>query len=160
MYIIGENIHIISEKVKEALKERDSEFFMELALKQVEAGAHILDVNAGVPGADEPAIMVGAVQAVIEVVEVPLCFDSANPEALRAALEHYPGKALINSTTAAPYSLHSGRILAIIASSAVVELIRASRPPRKTDWRPPKSSSSGQRISVCPRKTSSSMPWR
>ena len=47
MYIIGENIHIISEKVKEALKNRDSEFFMELALKQVEAGAKAVDINLG-----------------------------------------------------------------------------------------------------------------
>ncbi len=53
------------------------------ARKQVEAGAQILDVNAGIPGADEPALLRGAVQAVMEVVQVPLCFDSANPEALK-----------------------------------------------------------------------------
>ena len=47
MYIIGENIHIISEKVKEALKNRDREFFMELAVKQVEAGAKAIDINLG-----------------------------------------------------------------------------------------------------------------
>jgi len=47
MYIIGENIHIISEKVKEALKNRDREFFMDLAVKQVEAGAKAVDINLG-----------------------------------------------------------------------------------------------------------------
>ena len=47
MYIIGENIHIISPKVKEALKERDAKFFQELAVKQVEAGAQALDLNLG-----------------------------------------------------------------------------------------------------------------
>ena len=45
MYIIGENIHIISEKVKEALKNRDREFFMDLAVRQVEAGAKAVDIN-------------------------------------------------------------------------------------------------------------------
>jgi 5-methyltetrahydrofolate--homocysteine methyltransferase len=70
------------------------------ARKQVESGAQILDVNAGIPGGDEPSLLKGAVQAVMDVVDVPLCLDSANPEALKAALEIYPGKALINSTTA------------------------------------------------------------
>jgi 5-methyltetrahydrofolate--homocysteine methyltransferase len=70
------------------------------ARAQVEAGAQVLDVNAGIPGADEPALLRGAAQAVMEVVDVPLCFDSANPDALAAALDVYPGKALINSTTA------------------------------------------------------------
>jgi 5-methyltetrahydrofolate--homocysteine methyltransferase len=65
----------------------------------VQAGAHVLDVNSGVPGADEPAIMRQAVQIVMETVDVPLCFDSPNPAALEAALSIYSGKALINSTT-------------------------------------------------------------
>ena len=47
MYIIGENIHIISPKVKEAIKERDAKFFQELSIKQVEAGAQALDLNLG-----------------------------------------------------------------------------------------------------------------
>lgn len=99
--IIGERINPTRrKKLASTMAEGDFSLVQEDARKQVEAGAHILDVNAGVPGADEPAIMKGAMQAVMEVVEVPLCFDSADPEALKAALEHYPGKALINSTTA------------------------------------------------------------
>ena len=47
MYILGENIHIISEKVKEALTNRDREFFMDLAVRQVEAGAKAVDINLG-----------------------------------------------------------------------------------------------------------------
>jgi 5-methyltetrahydrofolate--homocysteine methyltransferase len=70
------------------------------ARKQVEAGAHVLDVNAGIPGGDEPALLCGAAEAVMEVVSAPLCFDTANPDALEAGLKVYPGKALINSTTA------------------------------------------------------------
>jgi len=99
--IIGERINPTRrKKLATSMAEGDFSIVQEDAIKQVEAGAHILDVNAGIPGGDEPKLLKGAVQAVMEVVEVPLCIDSANPEALRAALEIYPGKALINSTTA------------------------------------------------------------
>jgi 5-methyltetrahydrofolate--homocysteine methyltransferase len=99
--IIGERINPTRrKKLAASMAEGDFSIVQEDARKQVEAGAHILDVNAGIPGADEPALLVGAVQAVMEVVDVPLCLDSANPAALKAALEVYPGKALINSTTA------------------------------------------------------------
>jgi 5-methyltetrahydrofolate--homocysteine methyltransferase len=99
--IIGERINPTRrKKLAGTMAEGDFSVVQEDALKQVEAGAHILDVNAGIPGADEPKLLRGAVQAVMEVVDVPLCFDTANPEALKAALEVYPGKALINSTTA------------------------------------------------------------
>lgn len=99
--IIGERINPTRRKsLAASMAAGDFSLVQEDAIKQVAAGAHILDVNAGVPGADEPALMVGAVKAVLEVVDVPLCIDSANPEALKAALEIYPGKALINSTTA------------------------------------------------------------
>ncbi len=67
------------------------------ALAQVAAGAHILDVNAGVPGADEPVLLARVLQAVMEVTDVPLCIDTANPAALEAALSVYRGKALVNS---------------------------------------------------------------
>jgi 5-methyltetrahydrofolate--homocysteine methyltransferase len=69
------------------------------ACEQVEAGAHMLDVNAGVPGADEAALLAQAVQEVMAVTGVPLCIDSSVVEALEAALEVYPGKALVNSVT-------------------------------------------------------------
>lgn len=99
--IIGERINPTRRKrLAETMAQGDFSVVQEDARKQVETGAQILDVNAGIPGGDEPALMRGAVQAVLEVAQVPLCFDSANPEALKAALEIYPGKALINSTTA------------------------------------------------------------
>ena len=59
------------------------------ALTQVAAGAHVLDVNSGVPMVDEPAIMRQAVQTVMDAVDVPLCFDSSSVEALQAGLEVY-----------------------------------------------------------------------
>ncbi len=66
---------------------------------QVAAGAHILDVNAGVPDADEPALVVQANQTITEVVDVPLCLDSSVAAALEAGLAAYQGKALVNSVT-------------------------------------------------------------
>ena len=99
--VIGERINPTRrKKLAQSLAEGDYSLVLEEARSQVEAGAQVLDVNAGVPGADEPALLKGAVQAILEVVNVPLCFDSANPAALAAALEIYPGHALINSTTA------------------------------------------------------------
>jgi 5-methyltetrahydrofolate--homocysteine methyltransferase len=99
--IIGERINPTRRKnLASSMAAGDFSIVQEDALKQVAAGAHILDVNAGIPGGDEPALLAGAVKAVMEVVDVPLCLDSANPEALKAALAIYPGKALINSTTA------------------------------------------------------------
>jgi len=99
--IIGERINPTRrKKLANSMAEGDFSVVQEDAVRQVEAGAHILDVNAGIPGADEPVLLRGAVQAVLDVVEVPLCVDTANPDALETALSIYPGKALINSTTA------------------------------------------------------------
>ncbi|TMC29644.1 MAG: methyltetrahydrofolate cobalamin methyltransferase [Chloroflexi bacterium] len=70
------------------------------AVAQVEAGAQMLDVNAGVPMVDEPALLVATIKAVGEVTDVPICIDSSVIEALEAALAVYQGKALVNSVTA------------------------------------------------------------
>ncbi len=99
--IIGERINPTRrKKLAASMAKGDFSIVQEDARKQIQAGSHILDVNAGIPGGDEPVLLKGAVQAVMEVVDAPLCLDSANPDALKAALEIYPGKALINSTTA------------------------------------------------------------
>lgn len=99
--IIGERINPTRrKKLAETMAQGDFSVALEDARKQVEAGAQVLDVNAGIPGGDEPTLLKGAVQAVMEAVQVPLCIDTANPDALEAALAIYPGKALINSTTA------------------------------------------------------------
>jgi 5-methyltetrahydrofolate--homocysteine methyltransferase len=98
--VIGERINPTGrKKLAEELAAGDFSRVRSDALAQMEAGAHVLDVNSGVPGADEPAIMRQAVQMVMETVDAPLCFDSPNPAALEAALAIYSGKALINSTT-------------------------------------------------------------
>ena len=99
------------------------------AQAQVEAGAHALDVNSGVPGADEPAIMRQAVQTVMEAVDVPLSFDSPNPAALEAALSIYSGKALINSTTGEDPALERVLPLAKKYGAAVICLCNDEHGP-------------------------------
>jgi 5-methyltetrahydrofolate--homocysteine methyltransferase len=69
------------------------------ALAQVEAGAHVLDVNAGIPLADEPAILEETVKLVQSITDVPLCIDSSIVEALKRGLDAYEGKPLVNSVT-------------------------------------------------------------
>ena len=86
MYIIGENIHIISEKVKEALVTKDAKFFQELAVKQVEAGAQALDLNLGPRKKDGEEVFPWIVQTVEAVVDVPLSFDSTNILGIEAGI--------------------------------------------------------------------------
>jgi 5-methyltetrahydrofolate--homocysteine methyltransferase len=77
------------------------------ALAQVAAGAHMLDVNAGIPLADEPAILAAAIQLVQSITDVPLSIDSSIVEALKRGLEVYEGKALLNSVTGEDERLES-----------------------------------------------------
>jgi 5-methyltetrahydrofolate--homocysteine methyltransferase len=96
--IIGERINPTGRKKLQAeLKGGSFEMVKSDALAQVEAGAGIIDVNAGVPGADEPALLKEMIGVIQEVTDVPLCFDTANEKALETALSIYEGKALINS---------------------------------------------------------------
>jgi len=122
--IIGERINPTRrKKLAETMSAGDFSMVQEDARKQVEAGAHVLDVNAGIPGGDEPALLRGAAQAVMEAAGVPLCFDTANPDALDAALSVYPGKALINSTTAEAHMMERVFPLAKKYSAAVIGVI-------------------------------------
>ena len=99
------------------------------ALAQVAAGAQVLDVNAGVPGGDEPALLVQAVRAVMACTDAPLCLDSANPAALEAALAVYQGKALINSTTGEEAALDRVLPLAARHGAALICLCSDERGP-------------------------------
>lgn len=98
--IIGERINPTGRKKLAAeLKTWNFERVIEDAKCQVEAGAHVLDVNVGVPGIDEPRAMVEAIKLINQVTDVPLCFDSSRSDALEAALQVYDGKALVNSVS-------------------------------------------------------------
>jgi 5-methyltetrahydrofolate--homocysteine methyltransferase len=104
--IIGERINPTGRKaVLEALQAGNFDIVRKDALDQVAAGAAALDINAGVPGADEPSLIQQIIRNVVEVVDVPLCIDTANPLALAAALSIYEGKALINSVNGEARSL-------------------------------------------------------
>jgi 5-methyltetrahydrofolate--homocysteine methyltransferase len=122
--IIGERINPTRrKKLAETMIQGDFSIVQMDATRQVEAGAQVLDVNAGVPGADEPVLLKDVVQAVMDVVDVPLCLDTANPEALAIALEVYPGKALINSTTAEESMMEHVFPLASQFNAAVIGVI-------------------------------------
>lgn len=98
--IIGERINPTGRRLlAEEMKAGDFSRVEADAIAQVAAGAHILDVNAGVPMADEPALMARAVQLVQSLTDVPLSIDSSMVNALEAGLHAYQGKALLNSVT-------------------------------------------------------------
>jgi 5-methyltetrahydrofolate corrinoid/iron sulfur protein methyltransferase len=113
MYIIGENIHIVSDKVKAALKERNARFFQELAVKQVEAGAQALDLNLGPRKKDWEEVFPWMVETVEAVVDVPLSFDSTNILGIEAGLKKVTkAQPIINSTSAEPERLEKVPLLA------------------------------------------------
>lgn len=96
--IIGERINPTGRKrLLNELKEGKFDIVKNDAAAQVEAGAKIIDVNAGVPGADEEALLKDMIYAVMDATEMPLCIDTADNKALETALSIYEGKALINS---------------------------------------------------------------
>ncbi len=98
--IIGERINPTGRRLlAEEMKVGDFSRVEADAIAQVAAGAHILDVNAGVPMADEPALMAEAIRLVQSLTDVPLSIDSSMVDALQAGLEAYQGKALLNSVT-------------------------------------------------------------
>jgi 5-methyltetrahydrofolate--homocysteine methyltransferase len=104
--VIGERINPSGRKrLMASLRAGDMDVVRRDAIAQVEAGAALLDVNAGVPSLDQAALMRQIVQAVREVTDAPLCFDSHSPRVLKAALSQYQGKALLNSVSGKERSL-------------------------------------------------------
>ncbi len=113
MYIIGENIHIISQKVKDALRERDASFFQDLAVRQVEAGAQALDLNLGPRKKDGEEVFPWLVETVEAVADVPLSFDTTNILGIEAGLKKVTkAQPIINSTSAEPERLEKVPLLA------------------------------------------------
>ena len=121
--IIGERINPTGRKIlAEEMKVGDYSRVESDALAQVAAGAQMLDVNAGIPLADEPAILAEAIQRVQAITDVPLSMDSSIVEALEAGLAVYQGKALVNSVTGEDEVLE--RVLPLVAryNAAVVAI--------------------------------------
>jgi 5-methyltetrahydrofolate corrinoid/iron sulfur protein methyltransferase len=101
MYAIGENIHIISPKVKTALQERDGGFFVDLARKQQAAGANALDLNLGPRKKDGPEVVEWLVDCMLEAVPgMTLSFDTTNLAAIETGLKRIGANAIVNSTSA------------------------------------------------------------
>jgi 5-methyltetrahydrofolate corrinoid/iron sulfur protein methyltransferase len=127
MYIIGENIHIISEKVKEALLQKDAAFFQDLAVKQVEGGAQALDINLGPRKKDGEEVFPWMVQIVEAVVDVPISFDSTNLLGIEAGLKKITkAQPIINSTSAEPERLEKVPLLAKKYNSRIIALTMGS----------------------------------
>src|SRR6056300_375118 len=121
--IIGERINPTGRKLlAEEMKNGDYSRVEADALAQVAAGAHMLDVNAGIPLADEPRILAETIQLVQSLTDTPLSIDSSIVEALEAGLAVYKGKALVNSVTGEDEVLE--RVLPLVAKygAAVVAI--------------------------------------
>lgn len=122
--IIGERINPTRrKKLLETMARGDFSVALDDARAQIAAGAQALDVNAGVPGADEPKLLADLTRTIMQAVDVPLCFDSANPVALEAALANYEGKALSNSTTGEEKMLNAVLPLAAKYQAAVIGVV-------------------------------------
>ncbi|HOQ23498.1 MAG TPA: homocysteine S-methyltransferase family protein [Bacillota bacterium] len=112
--IVGERINPTGKKQLQAeLREGRFSEVRRFAVEQAEQGAAVLDVNVGMPGIDEQATMVKAVELLSQLVEAPLCIDSSTPEVIEAALRIYPGRALLNSISAERHKLE--RLLPVAA---------------------------------------------
>ncbi|MEE8569149.1 MAG: dihydropteroate synthase [Anaerolineales bacterium] len=101
MYKIGENIHIVSAKVKQALKGRDGGFFVRLAQKQKEAGADVIDLNIGPRKKDGPEVVDWLLDCMQEAVPgMTISFDTTNLAAIETGLKRVGSNAMVNSTSA------------------------------------------------------------
>ncbi len=104
--LIGERINPTGKKrLKEALVAKDLDYVCRLGLEQINVGAHILDVNVGTPGIDEPAMIAKAVPALQAITDTPLQIDTSNYEAMERALRLYNGKPMLNSVNGKEESL-------------------------------------------------------
>jgi 5-methyltetrahydrofolate--homocysteine methyltransferase len=121
--LIGERINPSGKKrLAAALQAGDLELVRQEAIAQVQAGADVLDVNVGLAGLDEAALLPQAVQVVMETVDVPLCLDSHDPKALAAALRVYRGKAIVNSVNGQETALNEVLPLVKEYGAAVIGL--------------------------------------
>lgn len=161
--IIGERINPTGRKKLAAeMAAGDYSRVKEDALAQVAAGAHLLDVNAGIPLADEPAILEEIIQLIQSLTDVPLCIDSSIVEALKRGLEAYQGKALVNSVTGEEESLESVLPLIKKHNAAVIGISNdetgISDDPEERLQVAKKIVHRAQDHGIPPR-TSSSIPW-
>lgn len=112
--LIGERLNPTGKKrLKEALKREDMGYILNEGLKQADQGAHVLDVNVGLPGIDEAGMMCRVVEELQAVTDLPLQIDSSSPEVLERAMRRYNGKPLVNSVNGKEESLE--QVLPLVA---------------------------------------------
>ena len=135
--MIGERINPSGKKrFKQALQDHDLDYVLTQALEQEDAGADILDVNTGLPGIDEAAVMEDVITALQSVTVLPLCIDSADPAVLARALRVYNGRPLINSVNGKEESMQAVFPLAKKYGAAVIALcLDESGIPEKAEGR-------------------------
>ena len=135
--IIGERINPTGKKkLAEALKTGDLSIVKKEALEQVAAGAAILDCNVNTPGVDDTKLLPEALKVIMDTVDIPVCIDSPNIEALEAGLKVWKGKALVNSVSGEKHRLE--RVLPLIKEygAAVVGLAQDDEGiPKNTEKR-------------------------
>ena len=121
--IIGESINPTRrKKLVSTLQEGNFDFVLELAEKQIQAGADVLDVNVGFPGVDDVKLLPATVKAIQDKFDIPLCLDSPNPRAIEAALKVAMGKCLINSVNGEEESLRNLLPVAREYNAAIIGL--------------------------------------
>jgi 5-methyltetrahydrofolate corrinoid/iron sulfur protein methyltransferase len=136
MLIIGENIHIISPNVKEAIAARDTATMQQLAKEQVAGGAWMLDLNIGPQKKEGVEVMRWLVPAVQEAVDVPLSLDTTNRDALEVGLSLLKQQGMVNSASAEPERLehmpplaakHGSRLIALLMGKSGIPLTAEER---------------------------------
>ncbi len=120
--IVGERINPTGKKALQAeLREGNTDRVLQFATEQEEKGAGVLDINVGMGGIDEMAMMLRVIDEVTQATSLPLCLDSSSPEILEAALRHYPGRALVNSVSLEPAKFE--RLLPTVAKYGAVFIL-------------------------------------
>jgi 5-methyltetrahydrofolate corrinoid/iron sulfur protein methyltransferase len=127
MYIIGENLHIISPKFKQAIRDKDEGYIKDMAVKMVEAGAKAIDLNIGPQKKRGHEILPWLAEITQEAVgpDVPLCLDTTNLAAIEAACEVVKAQPIINSTSAEPERLESVPLIAKKYNTRLIALTMA-----------------------------------
>ncbi len=135
MFKIGEEIQVISTKVRKAIEERNKKPIQELAIAQVENGADALELNIGPQKKAGPQVMEWMVDTVQEVVDVTLCLDTTNLAAMEAGLKRVSKQAIVNSTSAEPDRLRDVPPLAARYDAKLIALTMGKSIPVEADLR-------------------------
>ena len=122
MIVIGESIHVIARRVRIALEERDARTLQDLAVRQVEAGAQMVDLNIGPQRREGHEIMPWLVDVLQEVVDVPFSLDTTNVAAIEAGLKRCKHRAIINSTDATEQRMNAMMPLAAEYNAGLIAL--------------------------------------